>query len=366
MGGESAGVDFALIGHPGSWVQVRRLMDALRSPQRPPLEDSDLRDIFGWIPPRTVERLTIGSPRRGRRARGVYVETFIAPDRLVPSALRINLAKVDAAIACAAREGARVASLGGFTSILMERGRTERRGDASNGMALTTGNSLTAGFIVRGVERAAGHVGLDIAESSVLIVGSTGDLGTACARYFAPRARRLALCARREGPLRVQAASIGRLGREVRASSDPGELLATADVVIAVASMSAPVLDLRRCQPGALVCDAGYPKNLALGSRRDDVHVFWGGMGQVRDGWRNDSPVGDSFYRFPAPGVAHGCMLEGMVLGLEERFEPFSSGRGNITEASMIEILGIAESHGIVPAPLFDAGGLWPGERLVA
>ena len=366
MGGELAGVDFALIGHPESWLQVRRLMDALRSPERPPLADTDLHDIFGWIPPRPVERLTIASPRRECRARGVYVETFIAPDRLMPSELRTNLGKVDAAIACAAREGARVASLGGFTSILMERGQPGRRNDVSNGMALTTGNSLTAGFIVRGVERAAERVGLDIADATVLIIGSTGDLGTACARYFAGRARRLALCARRQRPLRVQAAAIERLGTEVRASSEPGELLGKADVVITVASMSAPALDLRRCQPGVLVCDAGYPKNLVLGRRSDGAHLFWGGMGQVRDGWKNDSPVGDSFYRFPAPGVAHGCMLEGMVLGLERRYEPFSSGRGNITEASMTEILGIAESHGIVPAPLFDAQGLWPGERPVA
>lgn len=89
-------------------------------------------------------------------------------------------------------------------------------------------------------------------------------------------------------------------------------------------------------------------------------------MGQARGGWVNDSQVGDSFYRFPAPGVGHGCMLEGMVLGLDGRYEAFSQGRGNITEARMEEILDLAERHGVVPAPLFGDRGLWPGEPEVA
>jgi len=339
-------------------------MDALRGPRRPPLGEDDLREIFPWIPPRTVERFTIASPSAGQPARGVYVETFIPPDRLGPSALRANIRKVEAAIGCAAREGARVASLGGFTSILMER----RRGRAGfpEGLALTTGNSLTAGFIVRGVERAADRIGLDLSDSSVLIVGSTGDLGTACATYFASRARSLALCARRATPLGRQVKRISGARAEIRASTDSHELMPSADIVVAVASLTAPSLDLRACKRGALVCDAGYPKNLAPDHDDHGLRVFWGGMGQARGGWTNDSPVGDSFYHFPAPGVAHGCMLEGMVLGLERRYEPFSQGRGHISEARMEEILGIAESHGIVPAPLFNDRGLWSNQGEVA
>lgn len=364
MGREPPGVDFALIGHAESWLQVRRLMDALRRPERAPLDDTDLRDIFPWIPPRTVERLTVASACDDHRARGVYIETFIPPDGLDPSHIRTNLGKVEAAIRCAVREGARVASLGGFTSIVMERAR--RQEQTQEDIALTTGNTLTAGFIVRGVERAADRLGIDLRAASVLIVGSTGDLGTACTSYFAERARCLHLCARRVGRLRRQAERLSAARADVRFSTDAGELLPSADVVIAVASLATPSLDLSLCRPDALVCDAGYPKNLAHDPDQPSLHVFLGGMGRARRGWTNDSAVGDSLYRFPDRDIAHGCMLEGMALGLERRYEPFSQGRGNITETKMEEILAIAERHGIVPAPLFNAGGLWPGEAEAA
>lgn len=362
MGGQPTRVDVALIGHPESWLQVRRLMDSLRDPDRARLEDTDVRDIFPWIPARAVERFTIASAHSGRTIRGAYIETFIPPDRLDPGSLRANLRKVEAAIRCATREGARIASLGGFTSIVMERGRPR----GATGIPLTTGNTLTAAFIVRGVERAAERIDLHIGSATVCIMGSTGDLGSACTNYFSSRARRVALCGRRAETLREQATALAEARAQVVASTDITELLPEADVVIAVASLKGPTLDLSRCRAGTLVCDAGYPKNLAECRGRDRLHLFWGGMGQARGGWVNDSQVGDSFYRFPAPGVGHGCMLEGMVLGLDARYEAFSQGRGNITEARMEEILDLAERHGVVPAPLFGDRGLWPGEPEVA
>jgi hypothetical protein len=54
-------------------------------------------------------------------------------------------------------------------------------------------------------------------------------------------------------------------------------------------------------------------------------------MGQCTGGWESDSPLLDFFYSFPAPRVAHGCLLEGVALALERRFESFSQGRGLIT-----------------------------------
>lgn len=336
------------------------MVDALRRPGRAPLEDGDLRGIFSWIPPRTVERFTIESCLDGRSARGIYVETFIPPDGLGPSCIGTNLAKVDGAIRCAAREGARLASLGGFTSIVAE--RTKRRQRTEEDIALTTGNTLTAAFIIRGIERAANRVGIALSGATMLVLGSTGDVGSACVSHFARRVERLVLCARRRIPLREQARALAGSRAGVDVGTDLVRALAQADVVIAAASLVAPTLASSSCKPGALVCDAGYPKNLAPASADQSLHVFWGGMGQARIPWKSDGTVGDSFYRFPAPGIAHGCMMEAMVLALEGRFEPFSKGRGNITEAAMDEILEIAERHGIGPAPLFNSDGLWPGE----
>jgi fatty aldehyde-generating acyl-ACP reductase len=61
--------------------------------------------------------------------------------------------------------------------------------------------------------------------------------------------------------------------------------------------------------------------------------------------------------RHPFPDVVHGCLLEGMALALEGRFEPFSQGRGLITQARVTEIETIAARHGICLAPLYNAAG---------
>jgi hypothetical protein len=61
--------------------------------------------------------------------------------------------------------------------------------------------------------------------------------------------------------------------------------------------------------------------------------------------------------RHPFPDVVHGCLLEGMALALERRFEPFSRGRGAITPVRVEEMEAIAARHGIYLAPLHNADG---------
>jgi hypothetical protein len=55
--------------------------------------------------------------------------------------------------------------------------------------------------------------------------------------------------------------------------------------------------------------------------------------------------------------VVQGCLLEGVALALEGRFEPFSQGRGAITPERVEEMEAIAARHGIYLAPLYNADG---------
>jgi predicted amino acid dehydrogenase len=48
----------------------------------------------------------------------------------------------------------------------------------------TTGNTLTAAYIVKGIEKAATGKDINLQESNVLIVGATGDIGMACVQYL--------------------------------------------------------------------------------------------------------------------------------------------------------------------------------------
>jgi predicted amino acid dehydrogenase len=97
-----------------------------------------------------------------------------------------------------------------------------------------------------------------------------------------------------------------------------------------------------------------------------DRRLFLGGMGRIAGGFSSHDGMLESFYRFPSPEVAHGCILEGAVLALSGRFEAFSSGRGNIHPERLDEIWEMASAHGVSLAPLFDSQGLWPEEKTIA
>jgi len=347
---------FAAIGHQESWSQIEAMLQALRAPAQKPLSAVQIRETVPWIPPRTVGRLQVSAPG-GIPVHGIYVETFITPSELALRQTNRMLGKVRDGIRAAQREGARLATLGGFTSILMESMAEE----APDGIALTTGNTLTAALIVRGVERAAGLLGRGLADETLLIIGATGDVGSACARRFAGRTRRLLLVARNRQRLETECATLRR-SCDAAASTDVLEYLRQATVVISAASTAQPEFTLDRCALNAIVCDAGYPKNIRPPSGAPRRHVFWGGMGRLDGGFQPQGTLCEKFYTFPVSDTAHGCMLEGAVLAVNNRFEPFSRGRGHITVERMEEMWLLADRAGVTVAPLFNGDGLWREE----
>src|SRR5260370_37417140 len=74
-------LDFALIGHQEGWRAAADVLAVLRGPEHPPLPDDEIKDILPWIPPRTLCHLDAGSIAAGK-AHGVYIASFIPPDRL--------------------------------------------------------------------------------------------------------------------------------------------------------------------------------------------------------------------------------------------------------------------------------------------
>jgi fatty aldehyde-generating acyl-ACP reductase len=341
----TAGVDFALVGHPESWRAAADVFGALRGADLTPLPDDELKEILPWIPPRAVCRVVVKSIAN-IEAHGLYIDSFIPPDRLDASCVRENLTRVRAAAACAIDCGARVVSLGGFSSILIE-GNFDQL-PPHRRTVFTTGNTLTVAFIVRGVEKKCAIEGRDLSRSTLLVVGATGDVGSGCVRCLAPRVRRVLLHARNVERLRRLAAELEADGIDVEIAADLDDFSVAADVVICAASLPSPSLLLSKIAPDALVCDAGYPKNLSSAAK---ASVFPGGLGQLTGGLTFEPDLHGILNRHPFPNVAHGCLLEGIALALEGRYEPFSSGRGGITPEHVSEIESIAARHGIFLAP---------------
>jgi fatty aldehyde-generating acyl-ACP reductase len=340
-------VDFALIGHQESWRAASDVLAILRGPDHPPIPDDEVPEILPWIPPRAVCRIEVRSVL-GPTAHGLYIDSFIPPDRLDSSFLRENLGRVREAAAYASREGAKIVSLGGFSSILVE-GNIDRLSEHP-GTVFTTGNSLTVAFIVQQIKKMCMLEGRDLKTATLLIVGATGDVGSGCARCLAALVGRVLLYARNVERLQTLAAELTANGAKVDVATDLRQLPAHANVVICAASLTSPSLLLDGIASDALVCDAGYPKNLSPGCT--GARVFFGGLGQVTAGMTFKPDIHSVLYRHPSPHTLHGCLLEGMVLALEGRFEPFSQGRGFIVPQRVQEIEAVAARHGIYPAPL--------------
>ena len=347
-------VDFALIGHQESWRAAADVLSVLRGHERSPLPDDEIRDILPWIPPRVVCHVEVESTI-GTAACGLYIDCFIPPDRLGCACVHENVARVRAAAACAIKAGAKIVSLGGFSSILIE-GNFDQL-PARHHTVFTTGNTLTVGFIVQGIKKISALEGQNLRQSTLLIVGATGDVGSGCARCLAPLVKRVLLNARNEARLRRLAAELQADGIDVEIGTDLQQFSAKPDLVICAASLASPSLLLGRIARDAIVCDAGYPKNLSPNAQMPNARIFFGGLGQITGGLNFAPDLHGVLNRHPFPDVVHGCLLEGMALALESRFEPFSQGRGFITPARVEEMETIAARHGIYLAPLYNADG---------
>jgi fatty aldehyde-generating acyl-ACP reductase len=347
-------LDFALIGHQESWRSAADVLAVVRGAARARLPEEEIREIFPWIPPRAVCHVEVASAA-GATVRGIYIDCFISPDRLDGEYVHDNLSRVRAAAASAINRGARIVSLGGFSSILIEGNfdRLPERGDTT----FTTGNTLTVAFIVQGIRKMCALEGRQIGRLTLLIIGATGDVGSGCARCLAPFVRRVVVCARNPQRLRMLAAELEADGTKVEIASRLEDVPFAADIVICAASLPSPSLRLGCIAPEAIICDAGYPKNLSPRGDMRGARVFFGGLGQISGGLSFMPDFKGVLNRHPFPDVAHGCLLEGMTLALARRFEPFSQGRGFITRKRVEEIETLASMHGIHLAPLYNANG---------
>jgi fatty aldehyde-generating acyl-ACP reductase len=353
------GLDFAVIGHQDSWQNITDFINGIRTADDGKLNTDKIKDIYSFIPARSLFKMKIRS-KTGAQINGIYIESFIEPDKLEIPFLRMNIGKVRNAITYARKMGAKITTLGGFTSIVLE-GNIDSFSEGES--KFTTGNTLTAAFIVKGVEKAALQQNLNLKDSSVLIVGATGDIGMACIRYFQTRIKKFLLCARNNQQLDKLSKELKNENIQVDSSVSVQDLVDKADIIICVASSSG--IKLSNLRKNVIVCDAGYPKNLESKIENlEAVHLYHGGMGLISEGYSLDPDHSDNFYRYAAPYIAHGCVLEAIVLAFENRYESFSTGKGLITVDKIEEIYTLSLKHGIILAPFYNIGGLWKFDKM--
>lgn len=342
---------FGVIGHPYNYQHLVHYFRSFKKDMRLPSQEF-LTKLFEVTPSYVSHDIPEFRGTGGKATYGSFIACNIIPEMLTADIEQV-VSKVVESCKVAERLGLGVVALGGFTSIAGERGGEGFLKRIH--VPVTTGNTLTAALAVEGVLKAAKLRDLDLSTAKVVVIGGAGDIGSGCARVLAEKAGEIIITSRTTGNLEFMKKMLSGCPAKFTGMQDNNEAVRNADIVVAAASAPHSIVDIANFKSGAIVCDIGYPKNIAyMDTDRRDILIFAGGICSLPQEFKAGFDIG-----LPSTKVLYGCFSEAIVLALEERFENFSWGKGNITQPKMAEILELARKHGFELAPFF-----W-GHRLV-
>ncbi|MGE5576748.1 MAG: SDR family NAD(P)-dependent oxidoreductase [Syntrophothermus sp.] len=333
-----------------------------------PLKPQDITKkvkILGKLPDKTIEGiLAMWPPFKAGHATGIRSKTgaeiegwFIAlprtPRQLMEMPVEKAYREIIQAGRLAERLGAQIFGLGAFTKVVGDAGVTVAR---NLSIPVTTGNSYTAYTSIEGARVAAQKMGIDFKTAKVAVIGATGAIGSVISRILAKDGiSHLTLVAREQEKLEALAKVIRAQGDphessnlNVAVSTDINRAVSEADVVFTVTSAIGGLIDPQYLKPGAVLCDAARPRNVAkeVVEKRKDVLVIEGGVVEMPG---KEATAGMNIGLPPKMVLA--CMAETMVLTLEGRFESYTLGRD--LDMEKVEETGrLAAKHG------FKLGGL--------
>jgi predicted amino acid dehydrogenase len=323
----------ALIGHLETAEAYRDLLNYVRGGDLPQLPLEEIEPLLRATDPMPLCDLTLRS-MRGAAVSARYIDVGLLPDP--QTGLREAMARIRMAAREAGAAGARLGVLGGFTSIVGQLAGADLHHDF--GLPFTTGNTLAAAVIAEQVASLAPN----LEGSRVTVVGAGGDVGSGLSRILHARGVRLLLVGRTPRPLENLATEL----KGARPLSWP-DASSRSEITVLVASAAAGSIPLDTVPPQAFVLDAGHPPNAQL-----DGHPNYAVAGRVTHAVAPECDLPALLSARYATSESHACLAEGVVLAFEERWEPFSSGRGRIVPKRAEEILGLAAGHGIRPASL--------------
>ena len=343
---------FVVMGHPYNLNHLVRYFKFFK-PDMKTVSQEFLLKLFELTPSYHSYDIADFRSSTGKSTHGYFVLCPIIPDMLDASPERV-FQKVVEGCRIGERLGAGIVTLGGFTSIAGERFQERLR--KSIRIPLTTGNAFTVAMAVDGVRKAAPLMGIDLKKAVLTIVGGTGDIGSAVARVLVHDVRELILTGRNKENLNKAKDQLRKISRaKVGISTDNNSAVKKADVVVAAASSSRSLVDIRNFKPGCVICDVGYPKNTSyMTTYRNDLFAFSGGLFELPCEFDMCFNIG-----LPSTKVLYGCFAEAIILSLEDRYENYSQGKGLITPEQVTAIKDMGEKHGFRLAPFY-----W-GDRLV-
>ncbi len=324
---------FAFIGHPVSIAHIRKVW-----PLAGILPAAWIVTALKNLPPFKISHVTGIRSITGKEIDGYFIACPLLPKQMLDLDTDLVIDKIIAAGKLAEKLGAKILGLGGYTSIVGDKGYSIAQG---LGIPVTSGNSYTAWSVYEAVYKAAMARRVDLAGATLAVVGATGSIGSLCTKKLSGRVKKIIITARHLDRLqRLKEAVLSLNSLEVIIESDAHAAVKGADIVVATTSAPEALLDIAEFKSGAIVCDVSVPKNVADKARsRTDVAILEGGVIKLPFPAHFGTDTG-----LP-PNMVYACMAEIMLLTLEERFTNYSLG-DNINIDKLEEIANIAVRHG--------------------
>lgn len=248
------------------------------------------------------------------------------------------------------QQGAELVGLGGFTSIVGNRGlQTLERTQ----IPVTTGNSLTTYAAYVNLLDSLEALEIPPERAEIAVLGYPGSIALALACLLAPLGCRLRLVHRggKQQAETLLAYLPAEFHGQVRLHAGLEDCYQQVRLFVAATS-SGGVIDPRRLAPGSVVVDAALPKDVQPGwEKRDDILVIDGGLVSASEA----VDFGAMALGLGPKRNINGCLAETMILALEGRAEPFSIGR-ELPADKVLEIGRIAARHGFLPRPMASRG----------
>jgi predicted amino acid dehydrogenase len=333
-------VSFGFVVHPPTLRYVRKAMPAMRF-----VPDGLVMSLIRHQRPYLISRVRKVSSVLGHEVQGFFVVCPLLPKQMLELETESVLERIVGAGRIAERLGARILGLGGYTSIVGDKGRTVA---SRLSIAATSGSAMTAWSAVEAIRRLAAQRGVDPGRSTLAVIGPSGSIGSLCTKVLAASVQKVIITARHQDRLeRLRGELMQSCPTEVCIEMDVHKAVAAANLIITTTSAPDALFTVEELRPGSIVADVSVPKNISKAENpRNDATVVDGGRMKLPG--RPEFSVDIGLSR----GVVYACMAETMALALEGRLENFSLG-DNISPAKVDEIGRIGRKHG------FDA---WLGE----
>jgi fatty aldehyde-generating acyl-ACP reductase len=338
---------FAVIAHPSGYNHLMAYLRWLK----PTIRDINpklLLKLFEWTKPFLGSKLPEVKSITGIQREGIFIALPLTPD-VIETNRFLALEKVKGCCQMADELGCKIAALGGFSSIVgtfFPEALTENIKHCQ----FTTGNTLTAAYAWAQLQFIFDISNYKLARAKAAILGGNGDIGRAITESLLDNVAEITITGRDVQSLCQYQKKLNSItATKIFVTIDNKQAVQDADIVVAATSNADRVLTNEDFKPGCIVCDVGFPKNIEnVVHNRNDVLVFLGGLAKPRHNVGFEHSID-----LPDMDLLFGCFAEAIILDFEQRYEPFSIGRGNITKAKMDFIYSRAVKHGYYHAPIF-------------